>query len=47
MNTYDENEIFYRYYEKWISIYKEGAVRNSTMKKYRLTLNWLKKLHLI
>lgn len=44
MNTYDENEIFYKYYEKWISIYKEGAVRNSTMKKYKLTLNWLKKI---
>ena len=44
MNTYDENEIFYEYYEKWISIYKEGAVRNSTMKKYKLTLNWLRKI---
>lgn len=44
MNTYDENEIFYKYYEKWINIYKEGAVRSSTMKKYKLTLNWLKKI---
>lgn len=44
MNTYDKNEKFYKYYEKWINVYKEGAVRNSTMKKYRLTLNWLKKL---
>ena len=44
MNTNDENEKFYKYYERWITIYKEGAVRNSTMKKYQLTLKWLKKI---
>ena len=33
MITYDGNEIFYKYYEKWIEIYKEGAIRNSTMQK--------------
>lgn len=44
MITYDGNEIFYKYYEKWIEIYKEGAIRNSTMQKYRLTLKWLKEI---
>lgn len=44
MLTYDGNEIFYKYYEKWIEIYKEGAIRNSTMQKYRLTLKWLKEI---
>lgn len=44
METYDVNELFCNYYEKWITIYKEGAIRNSTMKKYRLTSRWLKKI---
>ena len=44
MNTYDGNELFYKYYEKWIEVYKEGAIRNSTMQKYRLTSKWLKEI---
>ena len=44
MNAYDGNEIFYKYYERWIKVYKEGAIRNSTMQKYCLTLKWLKKI---
>ena len=44
MNTYDGNEIFYKYYEKWIEVYKDGDIRNSTMQKYRLTLKWLKEI---
>lgn len=39
-----QNELFYVYYERWIKIYKEGAVRKVTMDKYRLALTWLKKL---
>jgi len=38
------SRLFIDYYEKWIKIYKEGAVRQVTMKKYRLTLKWLRKL---
>ena len=44
MYTYDVNELFCNYYEKWITIYKEGAIRNSTMQKYKLTSRWLKKI---
>ena len=40
----EKSELFYIYYEKWIRIYKEGAIRNVTMRKYELTLLWLKKL---
>lgn len=32
------------YYEEWINIYKRGAVRNVTLKKYLITLQWLKKI---
>lgn len=39
-----ESELFYKYYERWIRIYKEGAIRDVTMKKYEITLVWLKKL---
>lgn len=38
------NELFYKYYENWITIYKDGAIREVTMKKYRLTQSWIKKL---
>lgn len=44
MNTYDGNEKFCEYYEKWIEVYKEGAIRNATMQKYKLTLKWLKEI---
>ena len=40
----EKSELFYIYYEKWIRIYKEGAIRNVTMRKYKITLLWLKKL---
>lgn len=44
MNILRKNTLFYQYYEEWIKIYKEGAIRNVTMEKYKLTLSWLKKL---
>ena len=40
----EKSELFYIYYEKWIRIYKEGAIRNVTMRKYEITLLWLKRL---
>lgn len=39
-----DNELFYCYYERWIHIYKEGAVRKVTLAKYHMTLTWVKKL---
>lgn len=39
-----ETDLFHEYYSKWITVYKTGAVRNVTMKKYSMTLEWLKKL---
>lgn len=40
----NKEEKFYEYYEKWIKIYKEGAIRDVTMQKYKLSLKWVKKL---
>lgn len=39
-----QKEFFYVYFENWISVYKEGAIRKVTMDKYRLSLSWLQKL---
>jgi integrase len=39
-----KEKLFVNYYEEWINVYKQGAVRNVTMKKYNLSLSWLKRL---
>lgn len=38
------NKLFIDYYENWIKMYKEGAVKKVTLKKYTLALSWLRKL---
>ena len=40
----NKTELFVNYFERWIRVYKEGAIRPVTMNKYLLTLSWLKKL---
>ena len=37
-------ELFSDYFERWIRVYKEGAIRKATMNKYLLAHTWLKKL---
>lgn len=44
MGIFKKKEKFCDYFEKWVSIYKKGAIRNVTMKKYNLSLSWIKKL---
>lgn len=44
MDTVNETTLFCDYYEQWVNVYKEGAIREVTMKKYRLTQVWLSKL---
>ena len=39
-----KKELFSQYYAHWIKVYKEGAIRDVTMKKYRMTLEWICKL---
>lgn len=36
--------MFCEYYAKWISVYKEGAIREVTLDKYKMTQKWLTKL---
>ena len=45
METINKNsERFCDYYAKWISVYKEGAIRDVTLGKYKMTQKWLEKL---
>ena len=37
-------DLFLQFYEQWVKVYKEGAVREVTMAKYRMTIKWLKEL---
>ena len=37
-------DLFCQYYAHWIRVYKDGAVRNVTMKKYLMTQSWITKL---
>ena len=39
-----QKELFSDYFERWITVYKEGAIRKVTMDKYKLSLSWVKKL---
>lgn len=39
-----KKELLSTYFENWISVYKEGAIRKVTMDKYKLSLSWLIKL---
>lgn len=37
-------DLFHDYYSKWIEVYKKGAVREITLRKYLMTHDWIKKL---
>ena len=34
-------DLFCDYYEKWVKVYKEGAIRKVTLDKYKMTLAWV------
>lgn len=43
--TENSGEVLFReYYRQWVKVYKEGAIREVTMDKYRLTQAWLDRL---
>ena len=44
MKVFTENDLFWEYFEQWIKVYKEGAIRPVTLNKYYMALHWLKKL---
>ena len=44
LNNVKHTDLFCDYYEKWVAVYKEGAIRKVTLDKYKMTISWLKKL---
>lgn len=44
MQEVRRTDLFCDYYRQWIAVYKEGAVRKVTLKKYLLTHAWLERL---
>lgn len=44
LNTSNANDYLTDYYRKWVSVYKEGAIRNVTLSKYRMSISWLERL---
>ena len=44
LNEMNENNLFCDYYEQWVAVYKEGAVRPVTLDKYKMTLSWVRRL---
>lgn len=40
----NKETLFHEYYEQWIEVYKNGAIRDATLAKYMMTLKWVKKL---
>lgn len=44
MDKLKNNQLLRDYYGQWIKVYKEGAVRNVTLKKYEMALDWIDKI---
>ena len=44
LSELNRESAFKTYYREWITIYKEGAVRQVTLNKYLLALDWVEKL---
>lgn len=44
LNEVKSTDLFADYYEQWVRVYKEGAIREVTLAKYHMTNNWVRKL---
>jgi len=40
----NSTQLFYKYYEDWINLYKVNAIRSVTLDKYYMSLKWVTKL---
>jgi len=43
-NTFSSNDPFCDYYAEWVSVYKDGAVRPVTLRKYKMAELWLRRI---
>jgi len=44
MHKFSGDSLLKDYYKYWVVIYKQGAVREVTLQKYRQSLKWIEKL---
>lgn len=44
LNQLSKDDLFCVFYREWIIVYKEGAVRQVTLNKYKLALSWVERL---
>lgn len=44
LRDFNQTDSFHQYYSNWIEVYKKGAVRDITLNKYMMSLNWLTRL---
>lgn len=44
MSKTKSSQLFYKYYEEWINLYKVNAIRSVTLDKYYMSLKWVTKL---
>ena len=44
LNYIRKTDLFSQYFGQWIQIYKEGAVRDVTLKKYKMTHTWVQRI---
>ena len=42
--TLNQEMLFSDYFERWIGVYKAGAIKPVTLRKYEMTLGWVRKL---
>ena len=43
-NSLTSSTLLSEYYRDWVHVYKEGAVRDVTLKKYLMTLSWIERI---
>ena len=39
LNNIKHTDLFCDYYERWVAVYKEGAIRKVTLDKYKMTIS--------
>lgn len=44
IDGFNRDNYFADYYEQWIRVYKEGAIRKITLDKYYMSLSWVRRL---
>ena len=44
LTDYTGENLFHEYYYSWIMVYKKGAIRDVTLKKYFMTHKWVEKI---